>query len=195
MEERPLEDKYIISDVSKLIDVEPHVLRYWEEELSLQITRNQLGHRYYNQSDLELLKKIKDLKEQGLQLRAIKVMLSSINTDACQEMKPKLNTNLAIQENRLIDTSSNSKLRQFQEYMKEVIQTSLKENNEILREELTSQVSEHMRNMLTRQEEIEEKRFRKLDETIREIQRGRQEIAVAKTRGGFLSKRKDKSFK
>lgn len=195
MEERLLEDKYIISDVSKLIDVEPHVLRYWEEELSLNITRNQLGHRYYKESDLELLRRVKQLKEQGLQLRAIKVMLSTFQSDSDQELITKPNTNISIHENNGVENTSNNKIKQFQEFMKEVIQTSLKENNEILREELTSEVSAQMKSMLLRQEELEEKRFRKLDETMREIQRVRQEVAVTKTKSGFLFKRKDKSLK
>ncbi|MBC7960826.1 MAG: MerR family transcriptional regulator, partial [Vallitaleaceae bacterium] len=67
--------------------------------------------------------------------------------------------------------------------------------NEILKEELTSEVSAHMKSMLSKQEEIEEKRFRKLDETIREIQRGRQEVAVSKSKPGFFTKRKDKPLK
>ena len=38
---------YLISDASKKVDVEAHVLRYWEEELGLDIPRNAMGHRYY----------------------------------------------------------------------------------------------------------------------------------------------------
>ena len=38
---------YLISDASKKVDVEAHVLRYWEEELELDIPRNEMGHRYY----------------------------------------------------------------------------------------------------------------------------------------------------
>ena len=37
--------RYMISDAAKLIDVETHVLRYWEEELDIQIPRNEMGHR------------------------------------------------------------------------------------------------------------------------------------------------------
>lgn len=188
-----MEDKYIISDVSKLIDVEPHVLRYWEEELSLDITRNQLGHRYYKESDLELLKKIKQLKEQGLQLRAIKVMLSNFQFNPVKEGYIK--TDVAIQEPSPVVASSNNKLKQFQEFMREVIQSSIKESNEVLKDEITTEVSAHIKSMISRQEEIEEKRYRKLDETIREIQRVRQEVAVTKSKSGFLSKRKDKPLK
>lgn len=41
------ETRYLISDASKQLKVEPHVLRYWEEELNMPIKRNELGHRYY----------------------------------------------------------------------------------------------------------------------------------------------------
>lgn len=34
---------YLISDASKKVDVEAHVLRYWEEELELDIPRNEWG--------------------------------------------------------------------------------------------------------------------------------------------------------
>ena len=34
---------YLISDASRKVDVEAHVLRYWEEELELDIPRNEMG--------------------------------------------------------------------------------------------------------------------------------------------------------
>lgn len=70
--------RYIISDASKKIDVEPHVLRYWEEELNVKVPRNEMGHRYYREEDIELFKGIKVLKEQGFQLRAIKMVLPDV---------------------------------------------------------------------------------------------------------------------
>ena len=39
------EIRYMISETAKQVDVEAHVLRYWEEELSLPIDRNEMGHR------------------------------------------------------------------------------------------------------------------------------------------------------
>lgn len=73
------EIRYMISDASKKIDVEPHVLRYWEDELNLDIPRNEMGHRYYREQDIKLIKTIKILKEQGFQLKAIKIILPDIN--------------------------------------------------------------------------------------------------------------------
>lgn len=70
------EEIYLISDAAKQVQVESHVLRYWEEELKLPIRRNELGHRYYTKDDIEQLKQIKELKEKGLQLKAIKLVIS-----------------------------------------------------------------------------------------------------------------------
>ena len=45
--------RYIISDASKMLKVESHVLRYWEEELEIKIPRNEMGHRYYTEENIE----------------------------------------------------------------------------------------------------------------------------------------------
>lgn len=65
----------MISDAAKEVKVESHVLRYWEEELHLPIKRNELGHRYYTSEDVERFRQIKNMKEKGLQLKAIKMIL------------------------------------------------------------------------------------------------------------------------
>ena len=50
------EVRYMISDTARKVDVEAHVLRYWEEELEIPIARNEMGHRYYTPDDIALLK-------------------------------------------------------------------------------------------------------------------------------------------
>lgn len=65
----------LISEAAKQVHVETHVLRYWEEELKLPIKRNEMGHRYYTSEDVRQFKEIKLLKEQGLQLKAIRTIL------------------------------------------------------------------------------------------------------------------------
>lgn len=63
---------YQIADAAKKVNVESHVLRYWEEELQLPIERNKQGHRLYTDEDLSRFLYIKELKKEGLQLRAIR---------------------------------------------------------------------------------------------------------------------------
>lgn len=58
------EDKryYRIGEVSRIIGVEPYVLRYWESEfLQIRPTRADSKQRTYQKKDLELIKEIKRL--------------------------------------------------------------------------------------------------------------------------------------
>lgn len=86
------ETRYLISDAAKKVAVESHVLRYWEEELKLPIKRNELGHRYYTEEDILRFKEVKALKEQGLQLKAIRLILKDgrIKSFAGREIAAKI---------------------------------------------------------------------------------------------------------
>lgn len=67
--------RYMISDAAGIVNVESHVLRYWEDELDLSIPRNEMGHRYYTKENIQQFQKIKELKEQGYQLKAIRMIV------------------------------------------------------------------------------------------------------------------------
>lgn len=67
--------RYMISDAANIVNVESHVLRYWEDELELDIPRNEMGHRYYTKENIQEFQRIKELKEQGYQLKAIRMIV------------------------------------------------------------------------------------------------------------------------
>ena len=51
-----------ISEVSELVGVKPHVLRYWETQFSmLRPKKNRAGNRMYRPDEIRLLLRIKDL--------------------------------------------------------------------------------------------------------------------------------------
>jgi DNA-binding transcriptional MerR regulator len=53
---------YSISEVSRLADEEPYVLRYWETEFEqLRPQKNRAGNRVYNPKDIDIIKAIKYL--------------------------------------------------------------------------------------------------------------------------------------
>jgi DNA-binding transcriptional MerR regulator len=53
---------YHIGEVSRVTDVKPFVLRYWETEFPmLEPVKNVNGHRLYRQEDVDLVLKIKRL--------------------------------------------------------------------------------------------------------------------------------------
>jgi DNA-binding transcriptional MerR regulator len=83
----PFPDKlfYKIGEVSKIVGVEPYVLRYWETEFSfLKPRKNKSGQRVYVKKDIEMLLKIKRLLYQerytieGVRKR---LGLSSVNVE------------------------------------------------------------------------------------------------------------------
>jgi DNA-binding transcriptional MerR regulator len=51
-----------ISEVGEMLDVKPHVLRYWETQFSmLRPTKNRAGNRMYRPDEVKMLLRIKEL--------------------------------------------------------------------------------------------------------------------------------------
>ncbi|MDD3173416.1 MAG: helix-turn-helix domain-containing protein [Herbinix sp.] len=209
------EVRYMISEAAKRVDVESHVLRYWQKELALPISRNEMDQRYYKESDIELFTKVKHLKEQGFQLKAIKMLLlnmkvsDSLDSDMeiqimesqktesqkteGQEDKvmeifheDKLTenegTSLITEEVHEIKEESNNKMDQFKAIMNHIIISALKENNDVLSEEISLNVTDgvvrEMNYLMRLQEEKEEERFKKFDATLRDYQKSKSMAAA-----------------
>lgn len=68
-------EKYFISEAAEKVDVESHVLRYWEEELDIPVCRNKQGHRFYTKEDIQLFCCIKKLKDEGVALKDLKPLI------------------------------------------------------------------------------------------------------------------------
>lgn len=61
MEER----SYQVQEAVRLIGVESHVLRYWEEELGITVGRTKQGYRLYSEKNIRLFRQVKELKRTG----------------------------------------------------------------------------------------------------------------------------------
>ena len=171
--------RYMISDAAGLVNVEAHVLRYWEEELQLEIPRNEMGHRYYTKENIQQFLKIKELKEQGYQLKAIKMVIhngkkpeeaAALTNQALVErnvsMQPAANNSVSY-------ASPEEKMAQFRLLMSGIVKEALSENNSSLGKEIGESVGDRvlkeMNYLMREQDEQEEERYRKLDAAIREL--------------------------
>lgn len=167
------EKRYIISDASKMLNVESHVLRYWEEELAIMIPRNEMGHRYYTESHINLLRNVRDLKKQGYGLRAIKMMIT--DPKETKDTKNILEVREVSQAAVATEDGQGSKMEQFQAIMDKIVSKALKESTAGLGKELSENVSENvlkgMDYLMRVQDEKEEERYKKLDEAMRSRQR------------------------
>lgn len=183
--------KYLISEAAIKVGIESHVLRYWEEELGLEIERNELGHRFYTEEQIELFKRVKELKDSGLQLRAVKnVLINNTTTEVAAKRDEEVHKDVEIVN------KSEDKLAQFEQIMLGIIKRSLSESSDMFSNKISNGVSDkvikEMDYLLRLKEDAEEERFKRLDETIRSVQRAGKEVAAYKEKDKILPFRKKK---
>ena len=153
------EVRYMISEASKRVNVETHVLRHWEEELGLKIGRTEMGHRYYTEEDVRLFNCIKELKEQGMLLKELKDLIPDMLRAKARANERKINTE-----------------KEVEKHLAE-LQLALLENNQILQEAIAQSVIREMGYLFQAQDLQEEERYKKLDYLIRQQQSYRKEYA------------------
>lgn len=200
-------DLYIISDAAKKVHVETHVLRYWEEELELSISRNDMGHRLYTEDNIKLFLNIRALKDQGFQLKAIKMLLPELQSKTEAELsalyllKDELNaraeevcTTPAVQETSVY--SKDEKLLIFEKFITGIFEKTLAKERALMTNELSTKisndVSEDISSVLNNHLEKEDEHFRQLDAILRSHQKAIKEAAVTDIK---RRKRKKNMFK
>ncbi len=199
-----MERYLMISDAAKEVQVESHVLRYWEEELHLPIRRNELGHRYYTEGDVELFKQIKNMKEGGLQLKAIKMILKDGKIDV---MGQESGTSLEETGVRLPMTDNREeKARRLQWLLQQLIRDTLQENNRELCREIKESVVKELDYQFRAQEERVEERerireereeahYQKLDTLLRKKVKKEKEVSLSGREEKILEQEKPEKEK
>lgn len=215
---RMQEIRYMISDTAKKVEVEAHVLRYWEEELSLNIARNEMGHRYYTPKDVQVFLNIKKLKEQGFQLKTIKMVLPELeneNVDNIIKRKEELNmeaenafygrcqtpapyqnysvnvANATEYQNPPVGngTDMNEKMQQFQIILGNIVAQALHNNNENLSQDIGERVSERVVKELNC---VEKEREEREEERFKKLDESIRNIQQAKEKPEKESKKRRK---
>ncbi|MBQ9140454.1 MAG: MerR family transcriptional regulator [Lachnospiraceae bacterium] len=193
----------LISDAAKRVQVESHVLRYWEEELKLPIKRNEAGHRYYTDSDIERFLQIKSMKERGLQLKAIKMILKDGKLDVLPmgEARAELGEIETVQESveteRAVglaidivpnkrslaesEESKEEKAQRLQWLLKQLIKETLEENNRQLCKEIRDGVVKELDYQFRCQEERETEREKQREQRSEEYYRKMDELLRKKS--------------
>lgn len=186
--------RYMISDAARMVALEQHVLRYWEDELQLDIPRNEMGHRYYTEDNIKELMRIKELRSQGYQLKAIRMYLKKEKQIAEKEKRETgfvqdidgfvtLTTAkelglsqesaakgdiAATEEGEVVSQTDNKiKLEQFQALMTEIVAQAMRENNDLLTTHVEERILKEMNYLMQEHYQMEEDYYKKLDEAIR----------------------------
>jgi len=75
-----LKDRYSITELSQRLGTTDHTLRYYEKEFGLCIPKDERGRRYYTPELANLMYKIKMMRDDGLQIKAIRKILEADGT-------------------------------------------------------------------------------------------------------------------
>lgn len=173
--------RYMISDAADMVHVETHVLRYWEEELELTIPRNEMGHRYYTRENIKEFQRIKELKEQGYQLKAIRMILHNGKLDdenlansfpeTMDMVLPDDRKSSDLPKKEVQTLTPEERMCQFRELMSDIVGQAIEQNNEQLSQTIGKDVQEmvlkEMNYLMREQDNAQEERYRKLDAAIR----------------------------
>ena len=191
------EVRFMISEAAKKVHVESHVLRYWEEELGLSIGRTEMGHRYYTEDDIQLFCCIKRLKDEGMLLRDLKLLVPQLNETrnrlrqadkvsekAATKSAVKTVTDAAALPSAAVtpdEIITRTQLEQVRSLLGDVLSEVVTDNNSTLTDQIsktvTSDILREMDDLFQAKERREEEHFRKLDSLIRQQQANRRESA------------------
>lgn len=99
-----MEKKYQVSEAAEELETEVYTLRYWENQLGLEVPRNAAGHRYYEEEQIVMFRNVKRLKEAGFGLRQIKAMgdrmtaVAELSDEKLSELRERISSLEAEQE-------------------------------------------------------------------------------------------------
>lgn len=119
----------------------------------------------------------------------------AVHAVASRVDNPSRDTELVSVKQKIL--SNEEKMEQFQQLMNRILSNAIQENNDLIGksagEHAANAVVTQITGMTKEQEARAEERYQKLDQTLREIQRARQEAAAANMRP--VDRRKQKRLK
>ena len=171
--------------------------------MKLPIKRNELGHRFYTKNDVDSFCKIKELKERGLQLKAIKSLMDDDSEDRMtltvvpisegeHLVKKQEETTKIITE----DDAKEEKARRLQWLLQQMIAETIRENNAELCADIRETILKEMDYQFRLQDEKDDERekvrsakedehFQRLDALLRERSKKKEKQAKRKRHSFF----------
>ncbi len=74
-----LKDRYSITELSESLNITDHALRFYEKEFGFKVPKDSRGRRFYTAELANLMYQIKEMRDQGLELKAIRKILEDEN--------------------------------------------------------------------------------------------------------------------
>lgn len=121
-----LKEKYSITELSEILELTDHALRFYEKEFELNIPKDERGRRYYTTDMANMMYKIKVMRNDGLEIKAIKKIL--------QEEYPIIPSEISAEDKSMTVPSTGSRDM-------EILQAFFQKFGKQLTEELSVEIS------------------------------------------------------
>lgn len=175
-----IKEKYTITELSERLNVTDHALRYYEKEFNLIVPKDSRGRRFYTPELANVMYQIKTMRNDGLEIKAIKKIFQSENV--IPEPPPVVLDDGSASLIPLDYKSNNNEIKQFFDEFKEQLTESICIEVATAREILTKEISKSklelgacVENSVRKLEVKMEKHFQEVDRSItdwREKNRG-----------------------
>lgn len=96
-----LKDRYSITELSECLNITDHALRFYEKEFGLKIPKDSRGRRFYTTELANVMYQIKDMRDQGLELKAIRKILEDEHIIKVSPPGTALNSSVQLNEAQL----------------------------------------------------------------------------------------------
>lgn len=186
-----LKDRYTITELSQSLSITDHALRYYEKEFNMHVPKDKRGRRYYTPDLANIMYQIKNMRDEGLEIKAIKKILKpEIELIAQQSEEIKDTNSIA-----LIDEKNNSLEIQkfFQDFGEKIVNsfsttiTNAKEDIEAEIYKTKLELGACVENNMRKCEGKMEKHFQNVDKSLA--------MWREKNSGNFFKKLTKKVFK
>jgi len=119
-----LKERYSITELSEILGISDHALRFYEKEFELHIPKDERGRRYYTADMANLMYKIKLMRSEGLEIKAIKKILQE---DCLIQPPQPLAPSIIAQETTSLTSPANPEYAAIREFFNEFAENIVKE--------------------------------------------------------------------
>lgn len=188
-----LKDRYTITELSGRLNITDHALRYYEKEFNMNVPKDRRGRRYYTPDLANIMYQIKNMRDDGLEIKAIKKILQSENV--ISEPPPVADEVSFMPATTTANSIDNSiEIKKFFQEFGEQLTTSFSTEVASAKEHMSKELNKTKLELGACLENNVRKLESKLDKHFESVDRS---IGMwrEKNKGGFLKRLKKKVFK
>lgn len=137
-----MKDRFSITELSERLQITDHALRYYEKEFCIIIPKDDRGRRYYTPELANLMYQIKNMRDEGLEIKSIKKVLIENNViPALVSIDASMP---AVQQVSSVPVLDLSEIRSFIDEIKTQLSLNVSSEVSAAKEQITDQITKEL---------------------------------------------------